>query len=433
MLTALKLSLATVFVLQASLHGGFIDGITDKVKSSVGSKLTPDNISGMVDKYKGYGLEKGTSGVTDYIFNDPDFSAFWKNNTSFATGTMELCYTYSPKKKNPVNGDICSLLGNTSADPCALLPNTVGDYKKTPKSEKDKFALPLEDWCREYTGKVNKVAAEEASKMMGLSGKSKSEAKGAKFNSEENSKFSASVDNLIANSGKHVFSKNAVNDPLAAKINALKESGNEHVYANEIKRLTKNNPDITIAELQKLADKPVFDNINEYKDDLNMKANADAAIYRQLFDPHKHLDIVNAQFSSMNQQKKTLAEKREFVEQYIENKDTGLRKQYRIWAENITEAEVMYELPDKLGGKYKVFFETDRKSREGGKPGSIAKMNDSIVKQSHMEEQIMLRWRMFADEKADEMKTKMLKSMYASEVFDESTARAEIAQMMAVK
>ncbi|OGS70821.1 MAG: hypothetical protein A3F91_09920 [Flavobacteria bacterium RIFCSPLOWO2_12_FULL_35_11] len=433
MSTTLKTSFVMAFVLQASLQGGFIEGIVDKAKSSAASKFTPDNISGMVDKYKEYGIEKGASGVSDYIFSDSGFSAFWSNNTSFATGTMELCYTYSPRKKNPVNGDICSLLKDTSADPCSLLPNTVGDYKKTPKKEKDKIALPFEEWCREYTGKVKKVATDEASKMMGLSGKTKAEAKGAKFNSDENSKFASTVDNFIANAGKHVFSKNAVNDPQAAKINALKESGNEHVYANEIKRLAKNNPDVTMVELQRLADKPVFDNITEYRDDLNMKANSDSAIYRQLFDPHRHLDIVSAQFSSMNQQKKGLKDKREFIEQYVEDKDTGLRKQYRIWAENVTESEVMYELPDKLGGKYKVFFETDRKSREGSKPGAIAKMNNDIVKQAHMEEQVMLRWRMFADEKADEIKTKMLKSMYASEVFDESAARAQIAQMMSVK
>lgn len=61
-------------------------------------------ISGAQDSALSYG--------TDYILTNEALGQWWAKNTSFATGTLELCYNYSPISNGALNGDICSLLNN---------------------------------------------------------------------------------------------------------------------------------------------------------------------------------------------------------------------------------------------------------------------------------------------------------------------------------
>lgn len=380
-------------------------------------------ISGAKDSALSYG--------TDYILTNEALGQWWAKNTSFATGTLELCYDYSPISNGPLNGDICSLLNNSNADACATLPDQIGPYKRLSSSDRLKKQIPLRDWCSKINGTNEKVKLNEASTMVGISGKAKKDVVDSQFNSDEKTKEEKKVSKSLT---QFKDSTKPENNTYGSKIVSLEKQGKGNVVKNEIKRFAKNSDDLTEPSLNKLNEEVVFSSQKEYQDDLNSKATEDYEITKQLFDNNNHIKSAQTQFNSLNLQKKKYTEKVAYVDKYIDDKSTGVRTKYYEWATQRAEEEIMYTVPDKVNNYYAVFNEkillsnTDYSGLD--KKTQISMINDDIAKQQYYEKEIMLKWKKIADEKADELKNLLIKNAIASEQFDRETALARITQMI---
>lgn len=386
------------------LTGNAVDvGKINDIKSQYGDKFTEDLVSG----------------TTDFIFNDSAFSEFWEEYGTFAAGAVELCYTY----KSPgagANPNICSIFSNVNVNPCDSLPATVGNFTKNNSSN---FSLSFRDWCEQ----AMMHSAQEASEI-GLSGKKSNEIGEVLFNSDKMTSEILKGDNIF----KQIDDSNLVKETrYNRKVNLLKNSGNGVAYYSEVRRVAKRTESVSFEDVKAIKPKPIFKDIKEYRKDTNAKAKEDDDIQRQLFDMNRHLNIADGQFGSMNNQDKSLKEKSEYIESYIEGDEDGLRKQYHKWAESKATAEIMYELPKSLG-EYKVFFDNaDLVDLPGYKrDAKVTETNYQIIRQQHMEEQIMIKWRQVADARADTLKVRMYKHMYASEIFDEQAARDSIESLL---
>jgi hypothetical protein len=389
------------------------------------------NISDVISKYKEYGVDQVLSYGSDYILNNEALGEWWSKNSTFATGTMELCYEYSPQANTSINGDICSILNNTNVDPCSALPDQMGPYKKLSSNDRLKKQLPLKDWCNSISGKTKKVTAEKASKMLGLSGKEKAAVVDAKFNSEEKSKEEKKAANALVQFKDQV---KADNDTYAAKVISLEKQGKGNVVRNEIKKLSKNTDELDEKTLNKLDNQIVFSDLKEYEDDLNSKANSDYEVNRKLFDFNNHVKSAQLQFNSLNTQQKTYSDKISYIDKYIDDDKNGLRNKFYKWAEQRAEEEIMYDVPKKLDNYYSVFNEkillsnTDYSGQD--KKTQISLINNDIAKQQFYEKEVMLKWKKIADAKADELKNLLIKNAIASEQFDRTAAMNRIYQLI---
>lgn len=409
-----------------------IGGNTDLSKiGSLNDLGNLGNLSGELSKYKEYGVDKVLSYGTDYILNNEALGNWWSNNSSFATGTMELCYSYSPQKNSSTNGNICSIFSNTDIDPCSTLPDQLGPYKKLSKNERWKKELSLKDWCSSINGEVEKVATEKANDMLGISGKTKEEVSDTKFNSEEQNKKDKKVATTLEQYKDQV---KANNDTYSEKVIALEKQGKGHVVRNEIKKLAKNTDDLSKESLDKLDDKIIFNSYKEYDDDLNSKAVMDYEVSRQLFDFNSHVKTAQEQFNSLNTQKKSYSDKITYIDNYIDDKENGIREQYYKWAEQKAEEEIMYEVPKKLDTYYAVFNEKSLLSNNNysglSKKTQVALINNDITTQQFYEKEVMLKWKKRADERADNLKNLLIKNAIASEQFDREAALQRISSLI---
>ncbi|MDD5373305.1 MAG: hypothetical protein PHO62_07775 [Sulfurimonas sp.] len=424
----------------ALLFGGFIgDAIGNATSRAVGN-VTQSGTDRLTSRALDWASGTGTSAATDFLFNSSSMSGFWGSiGGSYSTGTMEMCYKRGAQQST-TTPDICSMLGNTSLNACSALPSTLmgGIYVKKSSSEQLGAKLPLSDWCKKTLQQETNVAASGIKNYMGLSGKKSSElaASGgasAGFLSEANK----AVTDKMASITEH-FDRTAEGTvketAYAKKVRRLNEAGMGHVAKSEIQKVAALNKNITPEQMDQLDLKVAFSSMSEYKADLYSKTASDGAAYRQFFGFESHIDIANSQFASMNQQQKTFADKKNFIDEYVENESGGLRKQYRTWAEEAGMQEIMYSLPRAGEKYYSSFNERSVLSNVGSfsreRDVAISVANHEISRQQQNEKSIILKWRQLADDKADELKVLLVKNAYASEVFNEAAARAEIAALM---
>lgn len=419
--------------------GDFIGGAFDKAVGKVTSKG--------VDKLQSSALDwvqtSATSGGTNFLFSSDTMSSFWNSvGGTYTTGTIEMCYKKAPLKSS-ATPDVCGMLGNTGFDACKVLPSTMGGglYVKKSSSEQAKVKAPLSDWCKQALQSEVKTAAADIKLQMGLSGKKASAAnKDAGFLSGAKkavSDKSAGLTSYFDKAGNSSAAKGE-GSAYAKKYRKLHEAGLGHVANNEIKKISALNKDISPGELDKVEFKIAFSSMEEYKNDLYAKTASDAAAQRAFFNFESHIDIVNSQFASLNQQKKLVGDKKNFIDEYVDNEQSGLRTQYRVWAEDMAEQEIAYTLPAKTGEKYYSSFDernvlNNVSAYSRDKDVMISVANNEIVRQQYHEKTIMLKWRTLAEARADELKVILVKNMYASEVFNEAAARAEIQQLMSAK
>lgn len=398
--------------------------------SNLGNVSNYTNISSLGGLMSG-AQDSALSYGTDYILTNEALGQWWSKNTSFATGTLELCYQYNPISTGALNGDICSLLNNSNADACSTLPDQVGPYRKLSSNERMKKQIALRDWCSKMSGTNDKVPLTTASNMTGISGKTKKDVVDTQFNSTEKTKDEKKVSKSL---GQFKDTTKAENNSYGGKVISLEKQGKGNVVKNEIKRYSKNSDDLTEASLNKLNEEVVFSSQKEYQDDLNSKALEDYEITKQLFDTNNHVKSAQTQFNSLNLQKKTYSDKVAYVDKYIDDKSTGVRARYYDWATEKAEEEIMYTVPSKVDNYYAVFNEkvllsnTDYSGLD--KKTQVAMINDDITKQQYYEKEVMLKWKRIADEKADELKNLLIKNAIASEQFNREVALQRINQLI---
>lgn len=409
------------------------------------SSATSGSLSSLQSSALNWITTTGASGATNFLFNSDSMSGFWNSmGGTYTTGTIDMCYKRA-SQRTAATPDMCSLLGNTSLDPCTLMPSTImgGLYAKKSSSDQMKAKAPLRDWCKKTLQTDTAVAVGDIKNYMGISGKRASDLRSGTATASTTTDFLSSASKSVSDKSASLSGyldatgERAVRDnrsSYAKKNRLLQEAGMGHVANAEIEKIATLNKDITNEQLANLDMKVAFSNMDEYKGDLLAKTASDGAAYRQFFNYEAHVDIANAQFASLNQQQKTITDKKNFIDEYVENETSGLRKQYRIWAEDMAKQEIMYTPPAK-GEKYYSSFDEKNvlnnvKSYSMDRDVAISIANYQITKQQYNEKSVMLKWRTLADAKADELKVLLVKNMYASEIFNEAAARAEIAQLM---
>lgn len=433
-------------VVNADFIGSAIGTVTGSSSKAIGG-ITSGGIGGLQSKAMDWAQTTAVSGATSFLFDSDASSGIWDSlGGTFATGTIEMCYKRG-KLKSSVTPDFCSMLGNTDISACSLLPSTLGNgtYIKKSKTEQAGAKAPLNDWCKKYVQSEAKVTAGEIKDYMGLSGKKPADIKAtpaAPFSSPAKKAAAdkaASLTDYLDNTSKATAANTPKNGggAYSKKYRKLQESGLGYIADKEVKKIASLNKDVTTAELENIGTKIVFATAEEYKNDLNEKVSSDAVVERQFFNFATHVDVANGQFGSFNKQKKTLTDKKSFVDDYIENETSGLRKQYYTWADEMAGEEIMNTLPRK-GEKYYSSFDEKNimnnvSSFSRDKDVMISVANYEIVRQQYDEKDIMLKWRAIADEKADDLKSLLYKNMYASEVFDEALARQQIQQLLAAE
>lgn len=436
--TILGISLVGCLILNADFLGSIqkntsIGGNLDLGNfGNLGDLGNLGNLDGIIDKYKQYGTDKLMSYGTDYILQNEALTGWFSQNSTWATGTMEMCYAYDPSgTSTSTNGDICGLFSNATIDPCSVLPDRIGVYTKLPESERWTSKLALRDWCSSVSGTVEKYVIGIASEMVGISGKTKEEAKKAVFNTEkkndEEKKVTKSLDQFAG-------TVKAKNGSYSEKVVNLEKNGKGHVVKNEIKRLAKNTDELDSKQLDTVKDKIVFDSLSEYENDLNAKAFKDAAVEKQLFDYTKDIQTAQSEFTSLNIRRKTYGDKIAYIEKYIEDEKTGKRQKYIEWAERKAEEEIMYEVPKKLDNYYSTFNENLLLSNSNyvgvNKKSKIALINNDIITQQYYEKEAMLKWRRIAEDRANILKNLLIKNALSSEEFDRAAALAKIYQLI---
>lgn len=407
----------------------------DFIGSAIGN-ISSGGLNNITSKTKDLAMSMGTNSATNFLFNSSQMSGFWNAiGGSYTTGTIEICYKRTGVS-NATTPNICSMLGNANLDVCGLMPKTLagGLYTKKSSSERSRLEAPLRDWCNKYLQSGVNTQVKEIKEHMGISGK-----KASSINSSSNSSFLSDAKKAVNDKSASItdyydkLSGKGSDNSYSKKYRQLQEAGYGSVANAEIKKIATLNKDIAPSQLAEVGTKPVFSSMAEYRNDLFAKTAADAVAQRQFFNLESHVDIANSQFDSLNQQKKSLADKKNFIDEYIENEKTGFRKQIQGWAEEMADQEILYARRSNER-YYSSFDERNILNNVAGvsrdKDVMLTIANYEIAKQQHSEAAIMLKWREIADGKADELKTKLIKNMYASEVFDEATARAEIQQMI---
>ncbi len=365
------------------------------------------------------------------IFNNPQLNSIWSSYGKYPSGIMDLCYATSLPSLGGIDYDLCSLIN--VPNPCGPLPDDLGVLKKRSSASLKKQMNALKDWCSrtENKNKPNKPI-EEANKQKGISGKSKKEVKDSTFNTPVKTEKEKKVASSIK---QYKNTTKAEPNSYAEKVVALEKNGEGHIIRNEIVRLGENSDQLDSKNLDKVKDEIIFKDYEEYQNDLNSKASEDATIEKQLFDFNNHVKTANQQFNSFNLQKKGLSAKMDFIEDYIENESKGIRQSYYKFFEQKTQEEIMYVVPKKLDNTYFVFNEdnllsNNAYSKNDNKKTQITMINDDIVKQQFLEKEVMLKNRKIADDKANALKSLLIKNAIASEVFDRNAALQNIKNML---
>jgi len=392
------------------------------------------------------------SGVSSLIFNNSGLSSFWKKHGQWSSGTMDLCYNYSPKSPNiDLSPDICGLFSNVSANanPCDALPNRIGNYVKKPTTGFGQ-SVPLKDWCEQIMG-TNNIAKQKlnsVSNQVTLSGKSAPSlvldaSHSNNFDSEKFKKDQTNSDNVISS----FENRNFKNKDLGNAVNRLNNNGKAYIYKSYIDQMSKKANNLTsITDMTKPGNLVLpYKNIKEYHADVSYYANMNYKIQREL-NFQKHLNLAESKFNLLNNtyvysktnpsisdfQADTKA-KYAFINNYIENKDKnhlGYRQLCYRWAEQKAKDEIEFELPMKLKKMYYNFELMSKYSPSGGAgetPTSKKLEQIYLIKrQAYFEAKIKLKWKLIADKKADKLKNLMIKYAIASEPFNWVQANNQI-------
>lgn len=365
----------------------------------------------------------------DSIFSSSNFSSFWQGNNGWSSNYSTLCYQASAPQTSSY-GDICSAFSNINIDPCSLLPSSFGNFQKRSSSDRDKLSAPLRDWCKKINGTATTDTLNVANTKQGLSGKSRAEVASANFGSTIEKEKRSRIESTM----KELDTPSKSQNSYAKKNQALVAAQQGHVVSAELDRLSQNTKETTADKLNALEVQPVFNNIEEYKNDLNAAASSEYKAQFDMFNVFQHTETANATFFSMNSQKKTLSDKKAFIDSYVDDTTKGIRKNYHDWAEQKAKDEILYFLPERVKTFYtsfnkKILLEGHANYKgieDKNENAKLSIINYEIVKQELMEKEIMLKWRILADERADRLKTILYKNMYASELFDAAVARAEV-------
>lgn len=396
--------------------------LADFLGSSVSSLTNGFNVSSLTSSANSL-----QSSPLDSIFSSSSFSSFWQGNNGWSSNYTTLCYQMSAPKTGSL-GDICSAFSNVNIDPCNALPQGFGNFQKVSSSDRDRMNAPLRDWCKKINGTSQTDTLSVANQKQGLSGKSRADAANSTFISTAERDRRSRVDSTMRELDTQAKSKNS----YATKNRELQSVQRGYVANAELDRLAQNTKDTSTDSLNNLEVQPVFNDIQEYKNDLNAAAASEYKAQFDMFNIFLHVDTVNATFYSMNSQKKTLSDKKAFVDTYVDDTTNGVRKNYQAWAEQKAKDEILYILPEKLKTYYTSF---NKKTLVDNYPNNLSGFSDNakltivnyeIIKQELMEKEIMLKWRILADERADRLKSILYKNMYASEWFDATIARAEV-------
>ena len=114
------------------------------------------------------------------------------------------------------------------------------------------------------------------------------------------------------------------------------------------------------------------------------------------------------------------------------NSHTGITAYNRLkevkneWKGNITES-VLQEV---LEENNKIKSSEEYLSKNDNKKTQITMINDDIVKQQYLEKEVMLKNRKIADDRANALKSLLIKNAIASEVFDRNAALQNIKNML---
>lgn len=377
-------------------------------------------------------FKNGINGNDIYsIFDNPELNDIWSKFGKYPSNLVQLCYSTSYPSLGSIDYDLCSLAN--IPNPCDSLPGSLGVLKKRNSSSMEEKISSLKNWCNSINeDKKANDTIEKANEQKGISGRTKTETRNKTFNSAAKVVKEKRV-------AKTLQQYKSVSKPeqnsYAEKVVSLEKNGEGHIVRNEIKRLGENTEQLSVEDLDKVKDKIIFNDYKEYEDDLNYKTSQDAEVERQLFDFSNHIKIANQQFSTFNSQGKTYQDKINFIEDYIENEQKGIRQNYYKFAELKAEEEIMYIVPEKIDNKYYIFNEknllaNNAYTKYDNKKTQVALINEDIVKQQYLEKEIMLKHRTIANDKADELKNLLIKNALASEIFDREAALQRIKQMI---
>lgn len=401
--------------------------LADFLGSSVSSLTSGINTSNLTSS-----MGNLQSSSLDSIFGSSNFSSFWQSNSGWSSNLTSVCYKVSAPQSSS-SGDICSIFSNINIDPCSLLPQSFGNFQKLSSSEKDKLSAPLKDWCKKINGTAAKDPLLVANSKQGLSGKSRSETASASFGSSVEKEKRNRTEATMKQMDNPTLSKNA----YVSKHKELSSSNYGYVTTSELDRLAQNTQETGVDNLKDLPTQPVFNNVEEYKNDLNAVTTSEYKAQFDMFNNFQHTETINATLSSMNTQHKTLVDKKAFIDSYVDGTPTGVRENYHSWAEQKAKDEILYLLPERVKTYYTSFNKKnllDKSNLSGFSDNAkLSIINYEIVKQELLEKEIMLKWRILADERADKLKTILYKNMYASELFDRVTARAEVEALIGNK
>ena len=218
----------------------------DFVENLTVSDTFNTNITSLVNNYSD---NFNTGGVLSTLFGNEALSSFWQQTSNWTGGTLEMCYDYRPSNSINITPNICGLFSNVNVntDPCALLPNTLGDYVKKSSSHSSSIQAPFKDWCKKImgSGNIEKQELNIVSNQATLSGKPAPSlvlnAGSNNFNSEAYKQEQRSVDDLLV----QYENRNMNSKTLGNAANRLNATGKGYIYKSYMDQMSKKANNLT--------------------------------------------------------------------------------------------------------------------------------------------------------------------------------------------
>jgi hypothetical protein len=403
-----------------------------------------DGILGSVGDYAMGAL----GGMAESYFKNSEYGgmldSLWNSEYNIAASTMSACYEKTSGSSG--GGSFCSFFKNFNlgANPCDVLPNSFGNYKKKSKEDIFKLNAPLNDWCKKIKGEGDKQVKEwtEASKTTTPAGKAVAELEGNDFRSDASKAgddTKKNINNMINNvsdtdGAAHkeesigAVAQSFQNDKDAYKAQVVFEA----LEDNQGKPLNKNDSHKEITS--------PYESIKDYKKVVDYQANLSSKVYKGFshatYILKAEIDFAKAEkdYISVNDFNGLEQYKSDYIVSIIGDGSAGkgsYREELYLWAEENALNEIKYELPDKLQG-YSVDYSLSKVNSndtiESGKEKIVAL--HQLYKQQHYEASIMTKWRKLADDKADELEVKLKKLAIATKPFNRQAAMEEINSLL---
>jgi hypothetical protein len=371
-------------------------------------------------------------------------SAWWGENTSWATGTIERCYVYSPSYQDPTFPNICGLFSNKTINPCDMLPNQLGPYKKKSAEDIWKANLAFKDWCESFTDKVGNKdkTIKETIKKVTIGDDNKEDVVDSHFGTEKEKAKKVAIE---AESKKVDTSAPPVQGTVRNSLVNLNgyKTAKGHVAKDFLESVSKNSKELTAETTINKRDVEIpFENLKEYNDAVHHYAQKTYEV-EKVIAPAEHIKMAEDKFSAINKTYITSLqsppsanyitaeeEKIKYIEQYIEDKTNGYRIMAQQWAADRAQEEIKYEMPLKLNDETYYMFQNLNATRGTRDVEQTLELNYKIKRQQYFEAQIMKKWIKIADQKADDLKVALRKVAIASRLFNETQAKLEILQIM---